>query len=160
CLEPHNRKGCRYDVTRLFRPSRPPVGRRPKGNRYGQARDSKYSHDYLTPSGRSCPTARYPDRSFQFRCLRHTERYVASCLGGSCDGASPSCFARPLGRAVLRSVQAVVARVRPAEPLLCLRPATIAAVARRFVGSFPGDVLYAVKCNPEARVLRALWVGG
>ena len=69
-------------------------------------------------------------------------------------------FSRPLGRAVLPSVQAVVARVRPAEPLLCLRPATIAAVARRFVGSFPGDVLYAVKCNPEARVLRALWVGG
>ena len=69
-------------------------------------------------------------------------------------------FSRPLGRAVLPSVQAVVARVRPAEPLLCLRPATIAAAARRFVGSFPGDVLYAVKCNPEARVLRALWVGG
>ena len=67
---------------------------------------------------------------------------------------------RPLGRAVLPSVDAVVARMRPAEPLLCLRPAAIAAAARRFVDSFPGDVLYAVKCNPEPRVLRALWAGG
>ena len=44
--------------------------------------------------------------------------------------------------------------------MLCLRPAAIAAAARRFVDRFPGDVLYAVKCNPEPRVLRALWAGG
>ncbi len=31
----------------------------------------------------------------------------------------------------------------------CLRPATIGATARAFVEAFPGDVLYAVKCNPE-----------
>ena len=67
---------------------------------------------------------------------------------------------RPLGRAVLPSVDAVVARVRPAEPLLCLRPGAIAAAAHRFVDSFPGNVLYAVKCNPDQRVLRALWAGG
>jgi len=36
----------------------------------------------------------------------------------------------------------------------------IAGAARRFVDLFPGDVLYAVKCNPEPRVLRALWAGG
>jgi ornithine decarboxylase len=68
--------------------------------------------------------------------------------------------ARPLGRAILPRVDAVVAAVRPTDPLLCLRPAAIAAAARRFVDSFPGDVLYAVKCNPEPRVLRALWAGG
>jgi ornithine decarboxylase len=67
---------------------------------------------------------------------------------------------RPLGRAVLPSVDALVARARPTDPILCLRPAAIAAAARRFVDSFPGDVLYAVKCNPEPRVLRALWAGG
>ena len=67
---------------------------------------------------------------------------------------------RPLGRAVFPSVDAVVARIRPADPLLCLRPAAIAAAARRFVDCFTGDVLYAVKCNPEPRVLRALWAGG
>jgi ornithine decarboxylase len=67
---------------------------------------------------------------------------------------------RPLGRAVFPSVDAVVARARPTDPLLCLRPAAIAAAARQFVDRFPGDVLYAVKCNPEPRVLRALWAGG
>ena len=36
----------------------------------------------------------------------------------------------------------------------------IANAARRFVDLFPGDVLYAVKCNPEPGVLSALWAGG
>jgi len=66
---------------------------------------------------------------------------------------------RPLGRAALPTVDAVVARDRPAEPLVCLRPAAIAGAARRFVGAFSGDVLYAVKCNPEPRVLRAVAAG-
>jgi ornithine decarboxylase len=67
---------------------------------------------------------------------------------------------RPYGRAVFPSIDAVVADARPSDPLLCLRPAVIAGAARRFVQCFPGDVLYAVKCNPEPRVLRALWAGG
>jgi ornithine decarboxylase len=67
---------------------------------------------------------------------------------------------RPLGRSILPTVDAVVARERPAEPLLCLRPAAIAVASRHFVAGFPGDVLYAVKCNPEPRVLRAVWAGG
>ncbi len=67
---------------------------------------------------------------------------------------------RPQGRAAFPSIDAVVARTRPSDPLLCLRPAVIAGAARRFVDLFPGDVLYAVKCNPEPRVLRALWAGG
>ena len=66
----------------------------------------------------------------------------------------------PLGRAILPMVDTVVAAARPTDPLLCLRPAAITAAARRFVDCFPGDVLYAVKCNPEPRVLRALWAGG
>ena len=67
---------------------------------------------------------------------------------------------RPAARNVLPTVDAVVAAMRPAEPLVCLRSAAILAAARRFVAAFPGDVLYAVKCNPEPRVLRALWAGG
>src|SRR5215469_10437773 len=67
---------------------------------------------------------------------------------------------RPSGRAAFSSVDAVVSRVRPTEPMLCLRPATILTSAQSFVAAFPGDVLYAVKCNPEPRVLRALWAGG
>jgi ornithine decarboxylase len=36
----------------------------------------------------------------------------------------------------------------------------IADTAARFVQGFRGDVLYAVKCNPEPAVLRAVWEGG
>ncbi len=68
-------------------------------------------------------------------------------------------FTRPQRRAVFPSIDAVVARMRPTDPLLCVRPRVIADAARRFVDLFPGDVLYAVKCNPEPRVLRALWAG-
>src|SRR5215469_12766876 len=67
---------------------------------------------------------------------------------------------RPARAGALPMVDAVVARERPAEPLYCLRPAVIAAAAQSFVAAFPGDVLYAVKCNPEPRVLRSLWAGG
>ncbi len=69
-------------------------------------------------------------------------------------------FNRPLADPVLPNVDSVVAELRPSDPLLCLRPAVIAGAARRFVDAFPGDVLYAVKCNPEPRVLHALWAGG
>src|SRR6266853_1374357 len=74
--------------------------------------------------------------------------------------SKPRLVLRPAGRSLLPTVDAVVARERPAEPLVCLRPAVIAAASRRFVAAFPGDVLYAVKCNPEPRVLRAVWAGG
>jgi ornithine decarboxylase len=57
-------------------------------------------------------------------------------------------------------VDAVVARLRPEEPLHCIRPATIGATARAFLAAFPGTAMYAVKCNPEPAVLRALWTGG
>jgi ornithine decarboxylase len=67
---------------------------------------------------------------------------------------------RPARTGTLPTVDAIVARERPAEPLVCLRPATIDAAARCFAAGFPGDVLYAVKCNPEPRVLRAVWAGG
>ena len=74
--------------------------------------------------------------------------------------SKPRLVLRPMGRSVLPTVDAVVARERPAEPLVCLRPAVIAGASRCFVEAFPGDVLYAVKCNPEPRVLRAVWAGG
>ncbi|HLO79055.1 MAG TPA: type III PLP-dependent enzyme, partial [Magnetospirillum sp.] len=36
----------------------------------------------------------------------------------------------------------------------------VSNAARRFNALFPGQVLYAVKCNPEPAILRALWAGG
>jgi ornithine decarboxylase len=58
------------------------------------------------------------------------------------------------------TVDEVVAASRPEEPVHCLRPDAVAAAARDFIADFPGDVLYAVKCNPDPAVLRALWDGG
>src|SRR5512147_55825 len=60
----------------------------------------------------------------------------------------------------LPGVDAIVAAEAPHEPLHCLRPKVIETAARTFVRAFPGSTLYAVKCNPEPRVLRALWTGG
>jgi ornithine decarboxylase len=60
----------------------------------------------------------------------------------------------------LPGVDEIVAAEAPHEPLHCLRPRVVEAAARTFVDGFPGSTLYAVKCNPEPRVLRALWAGG
>ncbi|GAB0118352.1 type III PLP-dependent enzyme [Acidisoma sp. 7E03] len=57
-------------------------------------------------------------------------------------------------------VEEAVRVLAPADPLHCLRPALLAETAARFVQGFPGVTLYAVKCNPEPAVLRALWDGG
>jgi ornithine decarboxylase len=61
---------------------------------------------------------------------------------------------------ILPAIDDLVAVERPEEPMHCLRPAAIAAAASAFVAGFPGKTLYAVKCNPEPAVLRALWAGG
>ncbi len=42
----------------------------------------------------------------------------------------------------------------------CLRSTLVAETADAFLAAFPGDVLYAVKCNPDPAVLRALYAGG
>jgi len=72
----------------------------------------------------------------------------------------PHISLRPESAVAIPSVEEMVAKLRPEEPLHCIRPANIAAAARAFVQAFNGDVLYAVKCNPEPAVLRALWDGG
>jgi ornithine decarboxylase len=58
------------------------------------------------------------------------------------------------------TVEQAVLATRPEEPLYCLRPAVLTQTAADFVRGFQGDVLYAVKCNPEPAVLQALWAGG
>jgi len=60
----------------------------------------------------------------------------------------------------LPKVADMVKTLRPSEPLHCIRPAVISGAAQAFSAAFNGDVLYAVKCNPEPAVLRALWEGG
>ena len=59
-----------------------------------------------------------------------------------------------------RPAAAVVRELEPDIPLLCLRPEELRKKARAFIEGFPGDVLYAVKCNPDAEVLKHLGEGG
>ena len=59
-----------------------------------------------------------------------------------------------------RSVDDMVHELRPEMPVYCLRPTTIAATAKLFLKQFPGDVLYAVKTNPDPRVLAYLAQAG
>jgi ornithine decarboxylase len=61
---------------------------------------------------------------------------------------------------VLPTIAEAVLTERPSVPMHCLRPHVARDAARRFVDLFPGQVLYAVKCNPEPALLRALWAGG
>ncbi len=62
--------------------------------------------------------------------------------------------------AALPCVDDAVAVHRPVDPLICVRPATLRQTASTFLAAFPGQVLYAVKCNPDPAVLRALHEGG
>ena len=56
--------------------------------------------------------------------------------------------------------RAMIAALRPREPVYCLYPEVLDAVARRFLAGFPGRVLYAVKANPDPNVVAALWAAG
>ena len=58
------------------------------------------------------------------------------------------------------SVDAVVEELQPGYPVYCLRPAELRRQASFFLDSFPGRVMYAVKCNPHLAVLQALYDAG
>lgn len=62
--------------------------------------------------------------------------------------------------AIFESVAELIRRASPDVPLHLLRPHRLEATARAFVNGFPGDVLYAVKCNAHPLVLRALRAEG
>ena len=57
-------------------------------------------------------------------------------------------------------VRSMVAALKPSYPVYCLRPEVLRRTTERFLELFPGRVLYAVKCNPHPRVLRALYEAG
>ena len=58
------------------------------------------------------------------------------------------------------SVEEVVDELKPGYPIYCLRPAELQRQARYFLDTFPGRVMYAVKCNPHLAVLQALYEAG
>ncbi len=58
------------------------------------------------------------------------------------------------------TVEDVIEQLKPGYPVYCLRPAELKRQARFFLDSFPGRVMYAVKCNPHLTVLQALFDAG
>ena len=57
-------------------------------------------------------------------------------------------------------VASVAMALQPSYPVYCLRPRVLQDRARHFIETFPGEVLYAVKCNPHHLVLDALYRAG
>lgn len=60
----------------------------------------------------------------------------------------------------IENLEQFVQDTAPRFPVAVLRPDTLTNTAAQFVQEFPGDVMYAVKCNPDERVLKALIAGG
>ncbi|MEI9932849.1 MAG: hypothetical protein WDM89_20510 [Rhizomicrobium sp.] len=58
------------------------------------------------------------------------------------------------------SVEKVIERLKPTEPVYVLHPARFAEAAKRFLDQFPGDTMYAVKANPAPLVLDQVWAAG
>ncbi len=58
------------------------------------------------------------------------------------------------------TVEDVIADLEPGYPVYCLRPAELKRQAEFFLDTFPGRVMYAVKCNPHLTVLKALYEAG
>lgn len=59
-----------------------------------------------------------------------------------------------------RNAQDVLAGRQPIDPVYCVYPHVYAATAQRFLRGFPGRVLYAVKANNDAAVVRTLYDAG
>mgnify|MGYP000193281907 CR=1 FL=1 len=53
-----------------------------------------------------------------------------------------------------RSVNSLVSELSPEQPLHIFRPHAIKRAVRFFTRKFDGDVLYAIKTNPDPHVLK------
>ena len=58
------------------------------------------------------------------------------------------------------SVDELVNAVRPVNPIYCIRPNSIKSACNWFKSNFPGQVLYAVKTNPNEKVIKYIGEGG
>ena len=52
------------------------------------------------------------------------------------------------------SVDELVNTIRPVDPVYCIRPNSIKAACGWFKNKFPGQILYAVKTNPNEKVIK------
>ena len=52
------------------------------------------------------------------------------------------------------SVDGLVNTIKPVDPIYCIRPNSIKSACGWFKSNFPGNILYAVKTNPNERVIK------
>jgi len=58
------------------------------------------------------------------------------------------------------SVDQLVNNIRPVEPIYCIRPDSIKLACSWFKKKFPGEILYAVKTNPNEKVIKIIGENG
>ena len=58
------------------------------------------------------------------------------------------------------SVDELVNIIRPVEPIYCIRPNSIKTACAWFKDNFPGKILYAVKTNPNEKVIKQIGDSG
>jgi ornithine decarboxylase len=61
---------------------------------------------------------------------------------------------------LFRTVDDVAKKLKPEAPVQCVFPEQVRSQAQRFLAGFPGQVLYAVKCNPGPEFLRHMYAAG
>ena len=59
-----------------------------------------------------------------------------------------------------KTVDELVGRLKPVKPVYCIRKQSVIRASKFFLKNFPGDVLYAVKTNPNKKILKYLNISG
>ncbi len=84
-------------------------------------------------------------------------------LGVNAPVASPTSFSpasEPQRNNTFGLSDATIRKLNPTVPVAVLEPALVRKNAEIFTYSFPGTVMYAVKCNPDKAFLQAIYAGG
>ena len=58
------------------------------------------------------------------------------------------------------SVDELVSAIQPVDPVYCIRPNSIKTACAWFKNNFPGKILYAVKTNPNEKIIRYVGENG
>ncbi len=58
------------------------------------------------------------------------------------------------------NIERIIEKLKPLDPLYVIFPEKFRVAAKRFLDSFPGDTLYAVKANPAPHVLDQVYGAG
>ena len=75
-------------------------------------------------------------------------------------GSVASAFKKPETSNFYRDAAEITGKLKPTDPLYLFSPDVLKQRAQRFLNQFPGTVSYAVKANPEVRILQTLAESG